>query len=131
MSKWIRSEKYSTPRFPLYFHESFKYALIKEKYPPFSSICLITYLDKLPILICIHLKGLDFFLNIAHVFLLLSCIILLLWQIRILYFPTMRICSIIFIFYQISKKINLFLLCLFYHFPSFVYTVFSVFLVYS
>ena len=33
MSKWIRSEKYSTPRYPLYFHESYKYVLRKEKYP--------------------------------------------------------------------------------------------------
>ena len=33
MTKWIRSERYSKKNHPVYFHSSYKYALIKEKYP--------------------------------------------------------------------------------------------------
>lgn len=33
MIKWIRSDKYSTKKSPMYFHPTYEYALIKEKYP--------------------------------------------------------------------------------------------------
>lgn len=46
MSKWIRSEKYSAPRYPLYFHESYKYALGKEKYPrPHWALMRVVYIN--------------------------------------------------------------------------------------
>lgn len=40
MAKWIRSKKYSKKNHPVYFHFSYKYALIKEKYP-LDHWCLI------------------------------------------------------------------------------------------
>lgn len=33
MAKWIRSDKYSKKNYPMYFHSSYKYALVKEKLP--------------------------------------------------------------------------------------------------
>lgn len=46
MSKWIRSEKYSAPRYPLYFHESYKYVLGKEKYPrPHWALMKVVYIN--------------------------------------------------------------------------------------
>lgn len=46
MSKWIRSEKYSAPQYPLYFHESYKYALGKEKYPrPHWTLMKVVYIN--------------------------------------------------------------------------------------
>lgn len=33
MTAWIRSEKYSTKKCPVYFHPTYEYALAKEKYP--------------------------------------------------------------------------------------------------
>lgn len=46
MFKWIRSEKYSSSRFPLYFHESYKYALRKEKYPrPHWALMKVVYIN--------------------------------------------------------------------------------------
>ena len=33
MTAWIRSEKYSTKKCPVYYHPTYEYALVKEKYP--------------------------------------------------------------------------------------------------
>lgn len=33
MAKWIRSTKYSTQKCPVYYHPTYKFALVKEKYP--------------------------------------------------------------------------------------------------
>ena len=32
MTKWIRSDKYSTKKCPVYFHPTYEYALAKQKY---------------------------------------------------------------------------------------------------
>lgn len=33
MTKWIRSDKFSSKKFPVYYHPSYEYALAKDRYP--------------------------------------------------------------------------------------------------
>lgn len=45
MIKWIRSEMHSKTNYPVYFHPSRKYALVKEKYP-LPHWCLIKKINE-------------------------------------------------------------------------------------